>query len=60
MRTAIALALLASSAHAQTCGGPVPAFIEGIKAEAQATGIPRQTADQFFHCLLYTSDAADE
>ena len=48
MRTAIAFALLASSAHAQTCGGPVPAFIEGIKAEAQATGIPRQTADQFF------------
>ncbi|MFG5382943.1 lytic murein transglycosylase [Yoonia sp. R2-816] len=48
MRLALAFALLASTAHAQTCGGPVGAFIEGVKAEAQAAGIPAATADSFF------------
>ena len=45
---ALALSLFASTATAQTCGGPVNAFIEGVKAEARATGIPAQTVDAFF------------
>ncbi|WP_439154120.1 lytic murein transglycosylase [Yoonia sp.] len=48
MRLAIVLSLLASAASAQTCGGPVDSFINGIKAEAQATGIPAATTDRFF------------
>lgn len=48
MRLALVFSLLASTATAQTCGGPVDAFINEIKAEAQATGIPAATADQFF------------
>lgn len=49
MRSAIfALSILASTANAQTCGGPVGPFIEGVKAEARATGIPAQTVDAFF------------
>lgn len=48
MRLALAFALLASAAQAQTCGGPVGAFIDGVKAEAVANGIPAATADQFF------------
>ncbi len=45
---AIALILFANAASAQTCGGPVGAFINGVKAEAQATGIPAATTDAFF------------
>jgi len=45
---ALALSLFASSATAQTCGGPVNAFIEGVKTEAQAAGIPAATIDAFF------------
>lgn len=48
MRLALVFALLASTAHAQTCGGPVNSFINGVKAEAQAMGIPAATTDQFF------------
>ena len=48
MRTALALALFAATAEAQVCGGPVGPFIEGIKAEAIANGIPAPVADQFF------------
>ena len=48
MRAAIALTLFASAASAQTCGGPVNAFVAGVKAEAQATGIPAATVDAFF------------
>ncbi len=48
MRIALALSLLASTAHGQTCGGDVGAFINGIKAEAVAAGIPAATADSFF------------
>ena len=48
MRTAIALMFLASTATAQTCGGPVGSFIDGVKAEARAQGIPQQTIDGFF------------
>ncbi|MFA8442144.1 lytic murein transglycosylase [Yoonia sp.] len=45
---ALALSLFASTATAQTCGGPVNAFIDGVKAEAQAAGIPAATIDAFF------------
>ena len=48
MRTAIALMFLASTATAQTCGGPVGSFIDSVKAEARAQGIPQQTIDGFF------------
>jgi lytic murein transglycosylase len=48
MRLALVLTLLASTATAQTCGGNVSSFIEGVKAEARANGIPAATADQFF------------
>ena len=48
MRTALALCLFASTASAQTCGGPVNAFIDGVKTEARAEGIPAATADAFF------------
>ena len=48
MRAALALILFASTAQAQTCGGPVGTFIEGVKAEARATGIPDKTINAFF------------
>ena len=49
MRAAVlALTLLASTAQAQTCGGPVNSFVAGVKAEALATGIPAATIDAFF------------
>lgn len=48
MRAALALILFASTAHAQTCGGPVGAFVEGVKAEARANGLPGATIDAFF------------
>jgi lytic murein transglycosylase len=48
MRATLALILFASTANAQTCGGPVGAFIDGVKAEARAEGIPAATADAFF------------
>jgi len=48
MRAAIALMLFASSATAQTCGGPLGPFIAGVKAEARAQGLPDATIDAFF------------
>ncbi|MEL6839584.1 MAG: peptidoglycan-binding protein [Pseudomonadota bacterium] len=48
MRLALVLSLFANTAAAQTCGGNVGSFIEGVKAEARATGIPAATVDQFF------------
>ncbi len=48
MRIALILSLLASTAQAQTCGGDVGGFIDGVKAEATAMGIPASTADSFF------------
>ena len=48
MRTALALMLFASTASAQTCGGPVGAFIDGVKNEARAQGLPDATIDAFF------------
>jgi len=54
-----ALALCSTLAQAQTqaqtgteaeppCGGPFPAFVNGLKAEAQAQGHPRTSVDAFF------------
>ncbi len=48
MRTALALMLFASTATAQTCGGPVGSFIAGVKSEAMAQGLPETTVDAFF------------
>ncbi len=45
---AVALTVFAGTASAQTCGGSVSSFIDGIKAEARANRIPAATADQFF------------
>ncbi len=48
MRLALALILAASGVQAQSCGGPFPDFVAGLKAEAVASGIPTATADAFF------------
>ena len=50
MRLALTFALLATTATAQEvpCGGDPAAFIEGVKQEAEAQGIPRDAADRFF------------
>ncbi|WP_458791450.1 lytic murein transglycosylase [Yoonia sp. MH D7] len=39
MRLALALSLMATSAIAQDCGGPLPAFLDGIRAEAATLGL---------------------
>ena len=38
MRLALALSLLTTPVFAQTCGGPLPAFLDGIRAEAASMG----------------------
>jgi lytic murein transglycosylase len=43
---AFALTLLASPAVAQTCGGPLPDFLAGVKAEAVAMGLDGAAADR--------------
>lgn len=48
MRLAFALTLFATTAQGQTCGGPLPDFIAGIKAEATAQGIAAADVDRFF------------
>jgi lytic murein transglycosylase len=45
---AIVTALTVSTARAQTCGGDFGQFVQGLKAEAVARGIPQATADSFF------------
>ncbi len=45
-RLAFALSMLASPAVAQTCGGPLPAFLAGVKAEAVANGLSPTAADR--------------
>ena len=44
--SAVALACLSSTAMAQTCGGDLGAFLDGVKAEAAAKGIPAEVADR--------------
>lgn len=39
---------LSGTAIAQTCGGPLDAFIAGVKAEAQAAGLPHTATEAFF------------
>ena len=48
---AAALAVASSPAAAQTCGGPFTAFVEGLKAEAVAQGLPREVVDRFFRSV---------
>ncbi len=48
MRLPLILTLLASQTAAETCGGPLPAFIAGVKAEAIAAGQSPAAADAFF------------
>lgn len=49
MRTALIAALFATPAAAQVpCGGEFPAWVQAMKAEATAQGIPADTADAFF------------
>ncbi|MDO6591009.1 lytic murein transglycosylase [Loktanella sp. D2R18] len=48
MRLAIALSLMASTATAQTCGGPIENFIAEIKSETIANGVTAANADSFF------------
>jgi len=48
MLRALALILLASQTHAQTCGGPLDSFIAGVKEEAIAQGQNPATIDRFF------------
>jgi len=44
----LAAQLLALPAQAQQCGGPFGAFVDGLKSEAVAQGIPREVVDRFF------------
>ncbi|SLN44533.1 lytic murein transglycosylase [Roseisalinus antarcticus] len=44
----LALTCAAGSASAQECGGPFPAFIDDLKAEAIDAGQPRETVEAFF------------
>ena len=46
------LAMGLAPAQAQTpCGGSFGAFVEGLKTEAAANGIPRDVADRFFRTV---------
>lgn len=45
---ALAASLLAAPVNAQQCGGPFSAFVQGLKSEAVASGIPANTVDEFF------------
>ena len=38
--------ILATTAAAQSCGGDLPAFLDGVKAEAVAAGTPADIVDQ--------------
>ncbi len=38
--------LMTSAAMAQTCGGDLPAFLAGVKAEAISMGVPAEAADR--------------
>lgn len=49
LATGLAALLLAGSAHAQStaaCGGDFNAFLQGVKAEALARGVPADVADR--------------
>lgn len=46
----MALCMAAPAVHAQ-CGGPFPAFVDGLKSEAMAAGHDRATVDAFFRSV---------
>ncbi|KPP90593.1 MAG: lytic murein transglycosylase [Rhodobacteraceae bacterium HLUCCA08] len=46
-QTLVAFALLAAPAQAQTCGGPFPDFLDGIRAEARALGHDPAATERF-------------
>lgn len=48
-------AVLAGPA-ASECGGPFPAFVDGLRAEAVAQGIDAQTAERFFQGIRQDAD----
>ena len=57
MRLALTLACLtALPAAAQDCGGPFPAFIDGLKSEAIAQGRAPATVDAFFRTVRQDGD----
>ena len=45
------MALSASQAAAQTCGGDFGSFVGGLKSEAQAEGYSKSTVDAFFQSV---------
>ncbi len=46
MRLALALSLMTTPVFAQTCGGPLPAFLDGIRAEAAAMGLSQDATER--------------
>lgn len=48
MRTPLAFAFSVLASTALACGGNVNSFIEGVKSEAVAQGLPASAAEQFF------------
>ncbi len=47
----VTTAFAGSPAIAQSCGGPFPSFVEGLKAEAVARGQSRETVERFFRTV---------
>jgi lytic murein transglycosylase len=48
---AVTLAIAPVAAAAQSCGGPFPAFVEQLRAEAVRQGQPREVVDGFFRTV---------
>ena len=46
MRLALALSLLTTPAFAQTCGGPLPDFLDGIRTEAASLGLEASATER--------------
>ena len=46
MRLALALSLLTTPALAQTCGGPLPDFLDGIRTEAASLGLEASATER--------------
>ena len=47
MRLALAFSLLTTPVFAQTCGGSLPSFLDGIRSEAQSRGLSTRATEQF-------------
>ncbi|MCC5970463.1 MAG: lytic murein transglycosylase [Pararhodobacter sp.] len=50
---ALAFGLAAPAAAQSSCGGSFSSFVDGLKAEAVAQGIPRDTVDGFFRTVRH-------